>query len=363
MKILTLLSLLFGTARLSAQDVPLQLRTLIDGPRQTLREQADQALSAGRTAEAITSYEAWLRAAPTDAEGSYQLARAYAAAGRASDASLALELALANGLQDLMRIATDPALEPLTRKPGALQRAWQQRQRIDSTQSVLYTRQARIGRSLVTYPPGYTPTKKYRLGILLHGNGNTEGMMSQWARQLGIKDIIWVAPQAPYVKLRESMASMREKYSAAGEGLQAPDTLMDDIVDASATWYHEVLRDARTRLPISLEKPIVIGFSQGGFYAHVLATRFPADVGRIVSISASMYAAGKVTSNYGAMRKYGVTALVLHGTKDDVVPLQTAELIHSMMENAGVTHNYKTFDGAHWPTAEADAMIREFLRP
>lgn len=362
MKFLTLLSLLFGSAGLVAQDAPPNLRAMIDGSRQTLREQADQAMAAGRAAEAVSKYEAWLKVAPTDAEGSYQLARAYAAVGRPTDAALALELALANGLPEVQRIATDPSLEPLTRRPGPLQRAWEQRQRLDSATSVLYTRQVRIGRSLVTYPPGYVPTKKYRLGILLHGNGNTEAMMSQWARQLGLRDIIWVAPQAPYTKLRESMASLREKYSAAGEGLQAPDTLLDDIVDASAEWYRDVMRDARTSLPITLDKPVIVGFSQGGFYAHVLATRYPAEIGAIVSISASMYAAGKVTSNYGVMRKHGVRALVLHGTKDDVVPLQTAELIHSMMENAGVSHNFKTFDGAHWPTAEADAVIKEFLR-
>ncbi|MBU3741425.1 MAG: tetratricopeptide repeat protein [Candidatus Kapabacteria bacterium] len=347
----------------AAQNTPsFSVRSLMQ-QRTTVREQADQFLQQGKGAQAIPMYESWLRLAPTDAEAALNLASAYASVGRGQDALASLQLALQNGLRKTSRITADTRLAPLLRSTDPAAVDVRSRLAADTTSVLMYTPQTRIGTSLVTYPEGYTPDQQYRLVVLLHGNGHSSAVMTSWAKRLGLRDVIFVAPQAPYVKMLETIASLRERYSAAGEELNAPDSLLDDVVTTSAEWYHDAMMQAWRTLPVSQQKkPIVIGFSQGGFYAHVLATRYPGDIEAFCSISASMYAHGNVTPRYPQLRTFGVRALVLHGTKDEVVPLQTAELIHAGLQQAGVDHNYFTFDGAHWPTSEADRRIVEWLK-
>lgn len=352
-----------STATAVAQGPPsFSIRSLLQQQqRSTAREQADQYLQQGKGAQAIPLYESWLRLAPTDAEAALNLGKAYAMAGRTADASAALELALKNGLQRIERITSDGELQPLLRSSPALAGQVQKRQRADSTSMMLYSRQTRIGSSVVTFPEGYSPEKHYRLVVLLHGNGHSSAVMTSWAKRLGLRDVIFVAPQAPYLKLYETIASLRERHSAAGEELHAPDSLLDDVVTTSAEWYHTAMMDAWRSLPVQRRKPVIIGFSQGGFYAHVLATRYPGDIEAICSISASMYAHGDVTANYQQLRTYGLRVLLTHGTRDDVVPLQTAELIRAALQQAGVDHSYVTFDGGHWPTPDVERRIIEWL--
>lgn len=360
---LILLTWLLMTAAVVAQNTPtFSVRSLMQ-QRTTVREQADQLLQQGKGAQAIPLYESWLRLAPTDAEAALNLASAYAAAGRPQDALASIQLALHNGLRRMQRINADPRLAPLLRAADPTAFDVRARLAADTASRIMYTPQTRIGTSLVTYPDGYSPDRRYRLVVLLHGNGHSSTVMTSWARRLGLGDVILLAPQAPYVKMAETMASLRERYSAAGEELYAPDSLLDDVVTSSVEWYHDAMMQAWRTLPVDQQKkPIVIGFSQGGFYAHVLATRYPGDIEAFCSISASMYAHGNVSSGYPQLRTFGVRALVLHGTKDDIVPLQTAELIRAGLQQAGVDHAYFTFEGAHWPTSEADRRIVEWMR-
>lgn len=363
LRTLTVCLLCAGTAIAVAQTPSsFSIRSLLQQQqRTTVREQADQYLQQGKAVTAIPLYESWLRLAPTDAEAAFNLGKAYAIAGRSADASAALEVALQNGLQRVERITSDGILQPLLRSSAALAGQVQQRRRADSASMTLYSRQTRIGTSLVTFPEGYSPEKQYRLVVLLHGNGHSSAVISSWAKRLGLRDVIFVAPQAPYVKMYETMASLRERHSAAGEGLNAPDSLLDEIVLSSAEWYHTAMMDAWRTLPVQRRKPVIIGFSQGGFYAHVLATRFTGDIDAICSISASMYAHGDVIANYNLLRLYGLRVLLTHGTRDDVVPLQTAELIRAALQQAGVDYSYVTFDGGHWPTPDVERRIVEWL--
>ncbi len=342
MKRLVFLIIMFGAfpSAVYAQlpSFPFDIRSLIQqADRRTLRERADELITKRNDyAGAIPCLEKWLSAVPGDAEAAMLLSTCYDSVGRTADARLAMNLALADGLKA--------------------------REQADRDFPPLFHKQVRWGRSRVLYPAVMKKGEQYRLVLLLHGNGHTPEFMLSWAKTLGLDKAIFICPEAPYMKVRETVTSQRERYSAAGESLGMPDSLFGEIIDLSAEWYHDVAMDAMQRLPVARNlKPIIVGFSQGGFYAHVLATRHPEAYASIVSICASMYTAGHVTEKYDRLRTYGVDALVLHGTKDDVVPLQTGELIHSAMEAARVQHVYMPFDGGHWPSAEATVMIRRWM--
>jgi len=297
--------------------------------RKTARQQGEEALNAGDVPSAVRQLERWVEAVPTDYDGALLLAKAYGRAGRVADSSLAARLAANIGKPDQF-----PAV---------------------------YMPQRRYGRYRIHYPNGYSPLRRYRLVVLLHGNGNTSELMLNWGKTLGLDNCILVAPDAPYLKVRESFASFKERFSAAGDGNGMPDTMSADVITLSAEWYHDVVKDARQRLNVSLDKPLLVGFSQGGFYAHVMATRFPETFVGIVSVCGSMYPEGRVIERYDRLRTFGIDVMVAHGRLDDVVPFQTAQLIVGALETAKVNTVFVPFDGKHWPTAEANSAIRQWI--
>ncbi|CAN5509460.1 hypothetical protein BH10BAC6_BH10BAC6_10750 [soil metagenome] len=334
-RILLLLCLVMWTAPLVAQRF--DLKALIkQSDKRSSKDRAAELVLKGKPGEAIPFLEHWLRAVPADAEAAQMLAGCYASAGHPNDAKAAQELANANGIAE--------------------------RESVGKDYSLLFHKQVRWGRSRVLYPPDFKASEPNRLVVLLHGNGHTPEIMLSWARGLKLKNVIFVCPEAPYLKIKESFSAQREKFSAAGEALGMPDSSFASIVDLSAEWYESVCIDARRQLPVTDGKTIIVGFSQGGFFANVLATRFPDTFAALVSLSASMYPAGKVVERYDQLKASGIDVFLAHGTKDEVVPFQTAELMKAAMERAGVNVTYEPFDGGHWPTPELTEKIATFIR-
>ena len=222
--------------------------------------------------------------------------------------------------------------------------------------------QRRLGTYKVMLPAKVDSGATYPAILLLHGNGNNSDLMLRWARSLGLDSVIFIVPEAPYMKVVESFNTHSERYSASGDGLGLPDSSMADIVAMSASWYFGTIDDARTRYPISPRKPLIIGFSQGGFYSYVIGTRYPQDIGGIVSICASMYDYGNVKDKLPLLKSNAVPVLITHGVKDTTVPYSTAELIDSWLKGAGVSHELIQFDGGHWPSKEVTITISDWLK-
>lgn len=330
------------------------------GSRTSAREHGQRLLNQRKHALAIPYYEQWIMAAPGDAAALTELARCYAMAGRTDEAFGALRLALNNAQTDMTAIRRSTDLAVLRDKP-----AWKEiegligRTSFDGRQEIRHTVQTRYGRWRVLYPRLRKTNEKYRLCLILHGNSQTPENMLRLMDDYQMNNMIFVAPQAPYAKISDIVASARERYTAAGDNL--PDSLATAITDLTAEWYVGVLREARATLPVTSDKPIVLGVSQGGYYAFVMATRYPGEVASIVSICGSMFRNGGIMENLPLLRTYGVKTLLLHGRWDDVVPLQTAELTSAALTTANIPHAFHIFDGAHWPTAEANAIVKKWL--
>jgi predicted esterase len=221
--------------------------------------------------------------------------------------------------------------------------------------------QRRYGTYKVLLPKRLDSGAVYPAILVLHGNSNNADLMINWARTLAMDSVIFIVPEAPYTKHIDALNTHTERYSASGEGLGLPDSLMADVVTLSASWYMSTLADARKRLPIAARKPLIVGFSQGGFYSYVLATRNPQDVAGVVSICASMWDYGKVKEKLPLLRSNAIPVLITHGVHDSVVPYSTAERIASWLKEAGVAHELIQFDGGHWPSVEVTLKVRDWL--
>ncbi|MCX6140614.1 MAG: alpha/beta fold hydrolase [Candidatus Kapabacteria bacterium] len=225
-----------------------------------------------------------------------------------------------------------------------------------------HVKQERYGRYRVKVPAGASLGKVYPLVVLLHGNGNAPELMMRWARDLKLDSFVVVCPEAPYVKVPETIQSQEERYTAMADAIGIPDSLVPEAITYSADWYYNVVLDAQRTLPVDpLIKPVLIGFSQGGFYAQVVLTRHPETFRKVVTVSASMYAAGKVLERLPLLASSNVDILLVHARMDPVVPFQTGELINSAFEEAKVKHTFLPFDGGHWPTQEVTEAISKWL--
>ena len=300
--------------------------------KRTLRERADEALQKGLADSAVISmYEQWLNAVPTDTAAAHLLATLYAKVGRKQDA------------QAVQLLGTEP-------KPP-----------FDPRIKTINTLEVVMGTYKVLLPASIKSAQKFPIVLVLHGNGHTEDTMIEWAKSLKLDSVIFVFPRAPYPKMAEIMASQRPRYSASGSDLGFPDSLLSEVVEASAAWYHDALTDASARFPVSRIKPIVVGFSQGGFMSYAVATRYPQTFQSVVSICASMYQYGGVQQHISQLALYGIDALVLHAKSDPVVPFQTGSLLSGMLTEARVSNQFVPFEGGHWPSQEATAHVRRWL--
>lgn len=225
-----------------------------------------------------------------------------------------------------------------------------------------FAEQKRIGRYRLLYPPKYNPKVKCSLVLLLHGNSQEPSVMLNWAKQLNVPNVIFVCPEGTYTHVAESLKRGSHRFTAAGEYLLAPDSLKSVIVDYSAEWYNSVLMDAKRKLNVYKFDPCtVIGFSQGGFYASVLASRYPENYSNIVSICGSLYHEGLLEEYVTNFKRYGIEVLLLHGNQDQVVPIQTSQLYKSLLDKSGVTNQMYSFEGGHWPSYEATKKISEWI--
>lgn len=300
--------------------------------KRTFREKADDVLAKkGSDSVAANYLESWLLAVPTDAEAAQILAVLCGRLGRKADSVAYMDQAWKNGYSTDQRVKQYLA------------------------------RQERYGRYKVLMPTVVKPGMKYPMVLLLHGNGNSPDMMIQLARNLKLDSVIFVCPEAPYLKSRESHQAVRERYSASGDGYAVMDTVLTEAMQLSAEWYYQAFLTAKATLPSSNVKPLIVGYSQGGFYALSVATRHPESFGGVATINASMYDNGNVMQNLDKLRTHGVGVFVSHGKSDMVVPFQTAELIVGGLVSAVVNHVFYPFDGGHWPTADAMMKIRQWV--
>ncbi len=355
--IILFLSLIFcfGSA-LAQNNVPVEKRSY--------RERAEEYLKNKDYQTAANFLRVWVQAMPRDVGSAVVLARCYARLNKADSAMKILFNAGEIGCGDVSALTSDSLFNIL------------KKQRLYDSTTKLFRRnadiaddfpqkiipQTRLGKYRILYPAGYDPRKKYYLVLILHGNGQEPSIMLRWAKSLELNNVIFVCPEAPYVKFRESASTFAFKLSAAGEDLNAPDSLKENIVSHSADWYFSAIQDARATLPVKNALPVIIGFSQGGFYAGVVATRHPESFAGVVMMCASMYPEGKVIERLPELFRNGVELFLTHGTEDATVPFQTAELFHNTLENNKVNHVFFPFKGAHWPSEEATRRIADWVQ-
>lgn len=216
-------------------------------------------------------------------------------------------------------------------------------------------------------PTGEGP---FRMILLLHGW--TGDVNSMWVFANRMPHDAWlVAPQAPYPSARggfswrdetlrppqqneelTSGSQVQRRLPSFEELLPASERLLS-ILDTGHFPGCEALDDRNIRFD-------VVGFSQGGALAMVLALLHPDRIRRLAGLSTFMPPGGEVLALRSPLQN--LPALIAHGSQDSIVPVQIAQQTASLLEQAGAEVGYCESEVGHKLGSDCFYALEKFMR-
>ncbi len=192
--------------------------------------------------------------------------------------------------------------------------------------------------------------------LLLHGWGaNAHDLLGFAPHLFGGKALV-LCPQGP--------VELPIGYGVKGYGWfplipgQEPDR---EAFQRGADALREFLDMARERYPVDPDRVVAMGFSQGGTMAYDLALRDP---GRFAGLAAlSSWFPEQLAATLPKVAEHeGLPVLVIHGTSDNMLPVEKARESRETLRPYGVAMTYREFEGmGHEIREEALRLILKWL--
>ncbi|MEM9770129.1 MAG: dienelactone hydrolase family protein [Cyanobacteria bacterium P01_D01_bin.73] len=179
-----------------------------------------------------------------------------------------------------------------------------------------------------TIPPEDTENAD-GLVILLHGWGANSADLVSLSPMLDFGNCYFAFPDAPMPHPHNPQGLMW--YYLEAEGYPG----LEDSRDALKKWLPEIT----TELKVPLEKTILAGFSQGG--AMTL------DVGLELPLAGLVSLSGYLHHDPPKDLSSAPPVLIMHGTRDPIVPLQMAQMAKENLSKRGASVTYFDFPMDH----------------
>jgi phospholipase/carboxylesterase len=164
-----------------------------------------------------------------------------------------------------------------------------------------------------------------QLMLLIHGFTGDENSMWVFARDLPAHYWI-VAPRAPY-------AGKPGGYSWRPPQFDNMDGLSLDLLRSSAEALIRLVDEYSASAKIDARVFDVMGFSQGGAMASLLAFLYPQRIRRVGILAG--FVPGGLEELVSQRPLEGKPFFVAHGTKDEMVPIDRARASIEVLEQAG----------------------------
>ena len=129
---------------------------------------------------------------------------------------------------------------------------------------------------------------------------------------------------------------------------------------AAAEALRRFIEESLQRFPIDPGRIAVAGFSQGGIMAYELALRDPDRFAGLAALS-SWFPEPLANLLPRLPGHEEFPALVIHGTRDSVIPIERAREAREALRSYGVALMYREFDMAHEISREALRVILRWL--
>lgn len=197
--------------------------------------------------------------------------------------------------------------------------------------------------------------------IWLHGLGASGDDFVPIVEQLSIPSSIrarFIFPHAPIqpVSLNNGFR-MPAWYDLHGLNL---DSKEDELGLEKIHLEINKLVDSQIKHGISADKIVLAGFSQGGALALYAGLQHTPPLAGLVALSCYLPLRQQL-SHYTKSTESSLPIFMAHGSMDDVVPLQFAQIAQQLLEQQGFTIDWHEYPCSHTVCAEEIADIREWL--
>jgi predicted esterase len=235
--------------------------------------------------------------------------------------------------------------------------------------------QTQLGIYAIFLPPGYAAPenrdKKYPLVLIIHGHGSTEIRHGQMADTFGRKDVIYLAPRAPYPHEEvfivldtpgwTAMPTVPEQLWEIKEG----DADYIDVDRLYTDWIASTVQDVRRRYRVSDQRIVIYGHSQGATYAYLFALHHPELVKAYFAFAGYYSFIEDKTIGEGAqiLKQNGVFSSLLHNRPDPMVEVAETESLAAYFKQHGVRHEALiSAAGDHYLTDDERKRATKFIR-
>ena len=183
--------------------------------------------------------------------------------------------------------------------------------------------------------------------IWLHGLGASANDFPPVVPELGLdqhRAVRFIFPQAPNrpITINGGM-SMPGWYDIKGMSI---DDKQDAVGMAESQRLLNKLVDQQVEQGVPSENIIIAGFSQGGAVAYHTALRSELKFAGVLALSTYLaFASDLATQRHEANNQTAI--LVNHGSNDQVVPMDLAEMSVGVLQELGYQVDYKTYPMEH----------------
>src|SRR5262245_21152215 len=206
-------------------------------------------------------------------------------------------------------------------------------------------------------PPSAPPRGGHPLLVALHGYGDDGARLRERLAELEPAPYALLYPDGPYpVEVRDQWPPRLGYawYQYTGD----QDAFVAALDRTSAHLAQLLAAVARTQ-PIDTSRVAMLGYSQGGYLAGVMALKNHARYRGLVAIACriKVEALTEVLPHAG-----GFEVLVLHGTADESVKLAPQQLAIETLRQHGVAVDFQIHPGGHGLRRELVPRIDAFVR-
>lgn len=186
--------------------------------------------------------------------------------------------------------------------------------------------------------------------VVLHGLGSNERDLFQLGQ--------FVAPEAVVIGLRAPLVRGPNSFSWFPVQF-TPQGPVHDAAEAERSRVRivEFVRALREDPGIDAERITLLGFSQGAILSEAVALSEPELISGAVLISGRTLPELKPVA--GVRKRPRV--LVLHGTRDPVLPYENGVTTNEVLTRAGYEVEFRSFDAAHEVTTPMVEAMRAWL--
>jgi phospholipase/carboxylesterase len=327
----------------------------LDDDLQTMLLDAAAAYRKADYRTAARHYLAYLYRNGRDVEAMYTLARCYARLGDADAAVGVLTRAAWAGFVRPDALQNDKDFDPIRDS-----RIFRDHQKTigsiaDTIGQTILVSGPRANRCRIRLPASYAAGTAYPLVIGLHGyGGNAHSLMSMLPPD-ALAGMICAALEGAYPRTDASWVPNQQ----SGWYYRTEDRALWPLLDPLTSDYIlNVIDEISRRHRVS--HVILLGCSQGVSVAYLTALKHPGRVTAVVAF-AGVFPQELVTPEE-VKAASNLRVLIVHGTADREVAIQTSEGARDRLKQAGYRVQYETFEGGHDLSPEMVRRAGEWIR-